>query len=79
MFLDTDLVISEVVAPKNLVGKKLTELDLRRTFGITVIALKSSKSGLVKQAGPDDIIEAGDVLISASSKEAVRRLVDKEG
>lgn len=78
MLLDSDLVVSEIVAPSRLCGKSLAELDLRKEYGITVIALKSSRSGLVKQAGPADIINDGDILISASSREAVRRLADME-
>lgn len=75
MLLDTDLVISEIYAPARLFGKTLLSSDLRRLYGITVIAIKSAKTGLVKQAGPDDIVYEGDVLISASNKDAIRKLL----
>ncbi len=78
MVLDSNLVISEIVAPRFVCGKTLSDLDLRKNYGITVIALKSSDTGLVKQAGPADIIGKGDILISASSREAVNKLVEKE-
>lgn len=78
MVLDSELVISEVVAPAKLCGKKLSDLNLRSHYGITVIALKSPNNGSVKQAGPDDMIQKGDILISASSREAVRKLVKSE-
>ncbi len=79
MVLDADLVVTEINAPEKLCGKPLSALDLRRIYGITVIALKSIKTGQVKQAGPDDIINVGDILISASSKDAMNKLLDKEG
>ena len=78
MVLDANLVISEIMAPDFLCGKTLAELNLRKNFGITVIALKSPDSGIVKQAGPMDLIKKGDILISASSREAVNKLVERE-
>lgn len=79
MLLDAELVISEIFAPTKLRGKTLADLDLRNRYGITVIALKDAQTGIVKQAGPNDIINEGDILISASAREAVRSLLDKEG
>ncbi len=79
MVLDADLVVSEINAPKKLCGKSLSTLDLRKIYGITVIAIKSIKTGQVKQAGPTDIVNVGDILISASSKEAINKLLDIEG
>lgn len=79
MVLDANLVISEINAPQKLCGKTISTLDLRRIYGITVIAIKSIKTGQVKQAGPNDIVNVGDILISASSKEAINKLLDIEG
>ncbi|MEC9281488.1 MAG: TrkA family potassium uptake protein [Bdellovibrionota bacterium] len=78
MLLDSELVISEFVAPKNLCGKSLADLNLRNKYDISIIALKSKSSGQVIQAGPQNLIEEGDILISASSREAIRELVEKE-
>lgn len=78
MLLDTNLVISEIYAPKAFCGKTILASDLRRIYGITVIAIKSVKSGQVKQAGPEDIINSGDILISASTKDAIRKLLATE-
>lgn len=75
MVLDADLVISEFNAPKKLCGNTISTLDLRKNYGITVIAIKSIKTGQVKQAGPTDIVNVGDILISASSKEAINKLL----
>jgi trk system potassium uptake protein TrkA len=77
MVLDAELVISEIAAPSKLCGKSLSSLDLRNKFGITVVAIKSSRTGIVKQAGPNDMIEPGDVIVSASTKEAVQKLVEE--
>ncbi len=79
MLLDSDLVISEVIAPEFLCGKSLTSLDLRGTSGITVVAIKSLSTGQVKQAGPSEIIQEGDILITASSREAIQKLCEGSG
>ena len=78
MILDSQLVVSEFVATPGLLGKTLAELDLRKRFDISVIAVKEKLSGQVVQAGPTNIIKEGDVLISASSHEAIRKLVEEE-
>ena len=58
--------------------RSLAELNLRNKYDISIIALKSKSSGQVIQAGPQNLIEEGDILISASSREAIRELVEKE-
>lgn len=78
MFLDADLVISEINAPKSLWNQTLAKLSLQAKYGITVIALKEASSGRVKQVSPLDEIKKGDILISASNKSAIQKLLDKE-
>lgn len=78
MILDAELVVSEFVAPPGLCGKSLAELNLRNKYDISIIAVKQKDSGQVQQAGPKNIISKGDILISASSREAIRKLVEQE-
>ena len=56
----------KVVAPAGFVGHSLKELDVRRQYGLTVIAIyRSGSDGKVKEMtnpGPEEIIQAQDQL-----------------
>lgn len=78
MLVDANLVISEIKAPEFVWGKTLSELDLRKKFGLTVIALKRHSQGLIKQAGPSDVIYEDDIIISASSQAAITSFIDEK-
>lgn len=78
MTLDHQVVITEILAPKNICGQTLRALNLTQRYGITVVAVKSKKTGTVRQVGNEDIIDTGDIMIIASSPEAVQRMVSLE-
>ena len=61
--ISPDYGIVEVVTPTHWVGKSVIELHLRRKFGITVIAIRSSTSGEVLfSPGGDMMLHQNDVL-----------------
>ena len=77
--LSSDFSIVEVPAPLEFVGKTLREIGLRARFGLTTIAIKHlPKNGLVTLAniapGPDDVIQAGDVLSLLGHNERLGQL-----
>ena len=77
--LSSEFSIVEVPAPHEFVGKTLREIGLRARFGLTTIAIKHSpKNGLVTLAniapGPDDVIQAGDVLSLLGHNERLGQL-----
>ncbi len=65
-----------------LVGKTLAQADLRRRFGITVIALYRGDGGRPDNAtggfelnpGPDTVLRTGDVLIIVGTADQLRHL-----
>jgi trk system potassium uptake protein len=66
----------EVTAPPGVVGRKLSELELRRRFRVNLVAIKQMTTGpdgaqVIKHfkavPDPDDIIQANDVLALAGS------------
>ena len=71
--------IAEVPAPAEFVGKSLREIGLRSRFGLTTLAIKRA-SKAVNGAftnvapGPDDVIEAGDVLALLGSNDKLEQL-----
>lgn len=77
--LSSDFSIVEVPAPQEFVGKTLREIGLRARFGLTTIAIKHiPKNGLATLAniapGPDDVIQAGDVLSLLGHNERLGQL-----
>lgn len=77
--LSSEFSIVEVPAPHEFVGKTLREIGLRARFGLTTIAIKHiPKNGLVTLAniapGPDDVIQAGDVLSLLGHNERLGQL-----
>ncbi|MGH9386810.1 MAG: potassium channel family protein [Vicinamibacterales bacterium] len=71
--------IAEIPAPAEFAGKTLREIGLRSRFGLTTIAIKrASKSGdgdfTNVAPGPDDVVEAGDILALLGSNERIGQL-----
>ncbi len=62
--------IFEIKAPKKLSGKTLKDLDLRRNYGITVLAIKRGDSVIVNPSAKDRI-EEEDILLVLGSEENV--------
>ncbi len=72
-FIDTvlmkrglDLKIEELIFPENsyLVGKTIMESNLRRDFGVIILAIKKVNKEMIFNPGPNALLEAGDLLIA---------------
>ena len=77
--LSKDFSIVEVPAPAEFVGKTLRDIGLRARFGLTTIAIRhATRQGEAEASniapGPDDIIQAGDVLALLGSNERLGQL-----
>jgi trk system potassium uptake protein TrkA len=77
--LSPDFSIVEIPAPQEFVGRTLRDIGLRARFGLTTIAIKRrSKTGdgetTQVSPGPDDMIQAGDVLALIGSNERLGQL-----
>ena len=81
--------VIELQAPKPFVSKSVREIDLRNEFSVNLIAIRrpvepesdaagesadDAPSKLISVPGPNDRIEASDVLMLAGSEEALARL-----
>lgn len=65
-----DAVLAEVQAPESMVGESLSSLDLRRRFGVSVIAIH--RSGEVRpNPAPDLALESEDILVALGDRDAV--------
>jgi trk system potassium uptake protein TrkA len=68
--LGDQVEIAEIEAPGSFVGRSLVDLDIRRKYGVTVVALRREEKVL---AGPE-ILEAlrpRDVLVLIGPREAI--------
>lgn len=67
--------VAELAPPRSFIGKTLVELDLRRNFGINVIAVRELvPERLVVLIQPDFVIKDSDVLIVVGKQEDIERL-----
>ncbi len=71
--LSSDYSIMEVKAFKDWVGKDLKSLDLRKKYGINVIAIKKGEKINLNPAA-DDIVCKDNVIVAIGSKEALTSL-----
>jgi trk system potassium uptake protein TrkA len=70
--------ISESAPPKHFIGKTLIDLDLRRKFNITVIAIKDVLSDqFIPAPPPSHLIKDSDILIVIGKTEDVEKALNK--
>lgn len=75
--LGGDLVVAEIQAPEDCIGKTLAELKLPSRFSLTVVANRRG-AGEVLLPAPDLRIEAEDILIVVARKSAVVRFLKED-
>jgi voltage-gated potassium channel len=70
-----ELELAEVVVhpSSDLAGKTLAGAEVRQRFGIIVVALKRGEESTFNP-GPDELIEAGDVLVALGPVNALERI-----
>lgn len=68
--ISNGLVIAEVKVPEKLNGMSLVEADLRRRYGLNVIAI-SDESGEYRFFDPEHKLAESDILLVAGSEEKI--------
>lgn len=71
--LSQDYSIFEMQAPRFMIGRNLKELDIRAKYGCNVLGIRREKEMNISPH-PEDLIEAGDVLIIVGHKNDLLRL-----
>lgn len=74
--LSEQINISKLRVPERLVGKTVSEINIRSRFGLNIIAVENNHSAVVEEVKPDYIFVENDVLLISGSKEAVYRLTE---
>lgn len=71
--LGEDADLAELAAPESFIGKSLVELEVRRRFELTVVAIRRAGSVRANIAAGDRL-QPGDVLIVIGAPAGIRRL-----
>ena len=71
-----NLSIMEIGAPKSMVGKSLSEAELRRLYNVTVVALRRNGQMLVNP-DPHDKIKEGDIMVILGTRDNVKAMESK--
>ena len=73
--LSEKLNISKFLIPERIVGKTVLSVNLRKRFGINIIALENNGT-LIETVAPDYVFEKGDIMFVSGSKEGLNRLAE---
>lgn len=73
--LDADFAMVETAAPPSLLGRPLSQLDLPRTHGVTVVCLKPA-GGAFRFPGPDTVLQDGDLVVVAGPSVRAERFAN---
>ncbi len=71
--LSERLNISKLLAPEKLIGKTVIDVNLRKNFGVNIIAVECG-GNLNETIGPDYTFRKGDILYISGTKENINRL-----
>ena len=74
-YIDIEELVVQPDSP--VIGKSLKELELRRRFGITVVAIKKRDGKIIYTPGGDVVIEPLDVLVIVAPKKMIDEAVKK--
>jgi trk system potassium uptake protein TrkA len=77
--LGPDLMLTEIRPPETLVGRTLAELRLQERFGVNVIAIRRGGRGVgdALAPSPERPLAGDDLLLVASSPDAIRTLLER--
>lgn len=88
--LSPDYSIVELVSPKSFAGKSLKQLDVRKNYRITIIAIKRKTPEILESGEtefkeevnvtpfPEDEVEAGDILVVVGADKDINNLREME-
>ena len=73
--LSEKLNISKLMVPEKMVGQTVLQVDLRKNFGVNIIAVENGKN-LLETVVPDYTFRAGDILFLSGSRTSLNNLAD---
>ena len=76
MPLGEGVLVTEVSVPKAFIGKRLRDLALPKTFGITVVAVRTHDTGAVITPSAETTLSSDDVIVVVAKDDAVAKMMD---
>lgn len=73
------VLVSELSAPEAFIGHTLSQLELPRRFGVTVMATRRGKDGKVILPSAEFFVESGDILVVVGGEQAVSKMMESFG
>jgi voltage-gated potassium channel len=76
-----DLVMEEIHLPPEgpMVGRSLQSSNLRRDYGVIVVAIKKGEGALAVNPSPEEILQGGDILIALGKRSDFARIAKEMG
>lgn len=71
--LGEEAILAEIEAPEAFMGKTLAEIDIRRRFQVTVVALRRGEK-VIAGINPQRKFRSGDVMVVLGREEAIEKL-----
>ncbi len=65
----------ENVAPA--IGKTIGDLEIRKTYSVTIIAVMKKNMKKLFNPGPDTVIEEGDMLVVSGEREEIKKIINE--
>jgi TrkA domain protein len=57
------------------VNRSIGELDIRQSYGVTIIAIIKKNHQKLLNPGPETLIEEGDTLVVSGERETLKKLI----
>ena len=57
-----------------LIGKNLVDSNLRKDFGVIIVAIKKMAGNMIFNPMPSETLEIGDVIVVIGKKEDLKRM-----
>ncbi|MDW7652133.1 MAG: TrkA family potassium uptake protein [Bacillota bacterium] len=72
--LSPDYSIVEIIAPDEMHGKSLRELDLRARYGVNVLAIRTADKQINVSPAASDRLHPGDLLIVVGANNKIQKM-----
>jgi trk system potassium uptake protein TrkA len=74
--INEDFIIAEVKVPEKYIGKTLIQVNLRKEYGLNVIALRKEDNSNFSLFTPDHILQTDDVCVVAGREKDIISFAD---
>ncbi len=74
--MNNNITVVTIHIPEDWIGKTLIDLDVRRKYHITVVAIRRQKENFINPR-PDMVMQAGDMLVILGDTSSVKEITSR--